>query len=484
MTCIDRAPAVDVLLVIDDSASMGDMQDLLAQGLARFGDVYDDDGWTPIDFRIAVTTTSVSQPWCEGDADDGAFIDRSCRERLDDFTALASHESSALEIGDACREACAYETLPITPTSSDAEDAPRRRPWLEHVGQRRNFPADVPAAELLPCMGMVGVGGCAYESPLEAAYLALQRTLDPDDPAHGFLRHDAALFVLFVTDEVDCSVKPEHTDVFDPAGDRAHWPPDAAEATSAICWNAAMRCAGTPEDYACAEADEGPLQPLSRYRDLLRAIDLDKQHAQSTDAQRVFVHVLGGTAASRHALDEMVFVPSTDPTLATAFGIAPGCTWTRGEPGDFATAYPPGRLRVLADEFAEEVPLFSLCTEDYGQALACVPGQLDTTAPCVAGCAADIDPATEELEVDCTAIEHAADGSALVLPECVDGEPPAGEDSCVEWLTDLDMRHECVEAGTNIDHRVLRPLRRAAGTCVEVTCVASRRRAFDCPNMP
>lgn len=486
MYCVEEAPAVDILLVVDDSASMADTQGLLARGLARFGEIYDAEDEQPIDFRIAVTTTSVTNPWCDDEAEDGALIDRSCWERGDDLHVGASHESAAADVRDTCLETCSFARLPIAPTSLGSDDPPKPRPWLEHIGVQRNFPEDVPASALLPCMGIVGVTGCTYESPLEAAYLALQRALDPKDPAYGFLRFDAALFILFITDEVDCSTRSEHMDIFDPEGDHELWAPGSREPTSAICWNAAMSCDRSTVPYECTETEDGPLHPLSRYQEQLRAIELDKQHAAVTDAQRVFVHVLGGIPEGGGSIENMRLGPSMDPVIERAFGIGPGCTWDDGDATTpDALAHPPGRLRVLADEYAEDVPLHSLCSLEYGTALACLPQYIDWTPDCISGCAADVDESTPELEVDCVMTEHAADGTTRMIPECDGMSPPLGEDTCVRWTTGDEARDECVEStGTNVDYVLTRPTRRAPGTCVEITCRASQRRLVDCPYMP
>jgi hypothetical protein len=66
-------------------------------------------------------------------------------------------------------------------------------------------------------MASVGSGGCGFEHPLEAVYRALHDC--PSDanctiPANlGFLRPDALLAVVWVTDEDDCSAPPD-TDLF------------------------------------------------------------------------------------------------------------------------------------------------------------------------------------------------------------------------------------------------------------------------------
>ncbi len=70
---------------------------------------------------------------------------------------------------------------------------------------------DVPSA--FSCMAAVGEGGCGFEHQLESPYRALHDTIAENN---GFLRADAILAVVYVTDEDDCSAPP-NTDLFDPS---------------------------------------------------------------------------------------------------------------------------------------------------------------------------------------------------------------------------------------------------------------------------
>ena len=70
---------------------------------------------------------------------------------------------------------------------------------------------DVPTA--FSCMSSVGEAGCGFEHQLEATYRSLHDTIAENT---GFLRSDAILAVVFVTDEDDCSAPPT-SDLFDPS---------------------------------------------------------------------------------------------------------------------------------------------------------------------------------------------------------------------------------------------------------------------------
>lgn len=488
--CMAGPAAVDVLLVVDDSASMQDGLDRLAVNLRVWAAVYDGDRSTlPLDYRIAVTSTSVRGPWCDSPSEDGAFVDTSCRARQEGFVVDASAESEAADARAVCTSACALDVVPITPTRVAPDGELRPRPWIERDALVHNLEGGVTPMDALPCLGLVGLDGCRHESPLEAMRLALERTFDPRDPAFGFLRPHAALFILFVTDELDCSVSPEH------AGAIA----DAPVQPSAICWNGGMRCTGPGDPYTdCTETtldDGGLMRPIEPYLEMLDVIELDKQHASTTDAQRVFVHVLGGVAT--HGA-EPVFAAADDPAIEAAFGIGPGCT--HGGDASADVAFPPGRIRVVTDAFAErDVGAFSICEEDYTAALACVPNAPTIQPSCVEGCVADLDPSTPEHEIDCVMTELVATSDTpRPVPPCLDPVPgassddpdawrleiPEGSDVCVRWRTGDELGDHCASRGYVVEYDVRYAEPRTEASCVTATCFASTRPAVDCPNLP
>ncbi|MFH2008695.1 MAG: hypothetical protein ABI333_19060 [bacterium] len=64
----------------------------------------------------------------------------------------------------------------------------------------RNYTSDT-LQEVFSCMADRGTGGCGYEQPLEA----MHRALDDHPDNVGFVRDNAYLTVVSVTDEDDCS---------------------------------------------------------------------------------------------------------------------------------------------------------------------------------------------------------------------------------------------------------------------------------------
>ncbi len=78
-------------------------------------------------------------------------------------------------------------------------------------GAGNNLPSGQDLVTTFTCMASVGDHGCGFEHTLEAAYAALHNNL-PENA--GFLRDDALLTVVFLTNEDDASAPPD-TDLYD-----------------------------------------------------------------------------------------------------------------------------------------------------------------------------------------------------------------------------------------------------------------------------
>ncbi|HMI91747.1 MAG TPA: hypothetical protein VK509_10315, partial [Polyangiales bacterium] len=213
--------------------------------------------------------------------------------------------------------------------------------------------ADV-AARDIECMfrGIDVEGGCGFEHPLEAALKALSSEDQPwrflwttpqgEQANRGFLRKDALLAVLVMTDEDDCSF----LDL------------DAARTGS-------PRFPGHPASLRCALAPEA-LMPLSRFFHGLRGL---KQ--RPTDV--VFGAIAGvpeelvasnepGVYAQALADQRMVLAldGSEDDPVTT---LVPACT--QGE----QSADPARRLLELADMFGKRGIMQSICAASIRPAL-------------------------------------------------------------------------------------------------------------------
>ncbi len=148
---------MDIIFIVDDSGSMDAEQGNLAQNFPQFANILDTyvtaDG-DPLDYRIAVTTTG--KP----------------------FTMNVNGMIPITETG---------------PEGTFSNTCNLSRRWIE--------PAD--SIDTLTCRANVGVGGSGMEMPLLMTKRAVEKTMGGDNA--GFIRGDALLAVVILTDEDDSS---------------------------------------------------------------------------------------------------------------------------------------------------------------------------------------------------------------------------------------------------------------------------------------
>src|SRR5690606_86063 len=195
----------------------------------------------------------------------------SCRGRLDEFLSSSAFGDKD-ERQRGCLDHCTVDGLALA------------EPWVEKSNGRTNLPPGVSMAQALQCVGPQGINGLGFEAPLESMRDAVL------DDQSGFLRDDALLAVIFVTDEVDCSMAPETFDWIYFEGDVFWTTPERA--SSASCWLAGVSCSGGPGVYdecfavdkgrsgqPTANPDDAVLYPIDRYVDTLTELAARKQAA-------------------------------------------------------------------------------------------------------------------------------------------------------------------------------------------------------------
>ena len=505
---------VDILFVIDNSGSMGEEQAILAANVASFIQVLEADD-VEADYRIGITTTDMGNPWCPADSttpEQGRLVMSSCKNRLADFLF-----SGTVDVQDlACNDICSLTDaeLEILPTTTAVDPDPKPRPWLERIAGKKNIPASTNTADAFACFGPQGVNGCGYESQLESMYFSLVRARTETEESYGFMRDNAILAVIFLTDEEDCSYNTEWAEIFDSDGNQVFWSdPSADLPTSALCWNAGVVCQGDPSSYDICDPvnkgvngeldvddEEAVLRPVSRYVNLVEGIELEKQALDPS--QEVIVALIGGVDAS----GVPYYADSPDPEFQELFGIGPGCEAPNPlDPENPIQAIPPVRLRDMTKAFTEN-NMFSICESDYSPALEAVADRIRTQIQpaCFPSCVADSDPGTELVDASCT-VSQVPGGP---IPEClrdengyvIDNEtndlamPTADDNVCYALRTDKagltadpadDMSEECIDANFNLEFEIERRIGfpGTEGATLSADCDLSPTPAATCPGI-
>jgi len=498
---------VDILFIVDNSGSMGEEQNNLAENFENLVSVLEADD-VRANYRIGITTTDNGNPWCSTGSEAGSLVLSSCRSRLDDFIFEGVTE---VDQRAACTDNCIHEEIEIIPTSTSKDPNEEPRKWIESTDGNLNVEGAT-SVEALKCVGPQGINGCGFESHLESMWKALTRATISNDPSYGFIRDGAILSIVFVTDEVDCSYNDAHSSIFAASGNKAFWSnPDDDSPTSAVCWNAGVKCEGenggiydscAAQDYnedgeevsAANAEDDAVLRPVSRYVSIVQELE-EKKKALNPD-QEVLVAAITGVPTNYPDAD-IQFVNtsagSTNPNFVADFGIGPGCVSTVAE------AVPPVRLAEFARNFlvgSDDVNLFSVCSTDYGPALNSIADKIrDQIRPaCMPECVADIDPTTPELDPSCVLTKRVLleDGETMDIPvpTCEDdGSLPEGEYTCFVALTEeSEMDPQCVEEGWNLEFEVIEEtdpdLPPVVSSTIIATCELSQNRRNDCPNLP
>lgn len=346
-----------ILFIVDNAASAEFLQDRLAEASEPFFHVL---GNTSA-YRVAVVTSDLGGPRCDGPGDRAAFVAEGCR----DDGARTTATCEAL-----CPETFAGSPLrpSVIPTGGAAP-----RPWLQGgLNEFDNVPPelDATASDIFACLVLQDRKGCPFGQPLEAARRAIARGLDPADPAYGFVRARELLALVFVTGGVECSHPDVAAAAFDPAGDRVFWgDPAASEPSPAVCWNAGVACSNAQdgEYYECHpvdraldgsftdDPDDAVMTPVDAFVAEVQATVVDALHGE------VMVAAFTGVPAWFSGDPATLRYPVPTDLERATHGI--GATCVAGE----LRALPPVRLREFAAAFERDLLFDSACDSDWRQ---------------------------------------------------------------------------------------------------------------------
>ncbi len=510
---------VDILFIIDNSGSMGDEQGLLAQNFPTFINVLERED-VKANYRIGVTTTDNGNPVCGNSTspEAGGLQLSSCLGRTSQFIFNGNPPADATAV--ACTDVCTLDdaALQIQPTTTEFDAKATPRPWLENIEGKTNLPAGVSTVDAFQCFGPQGIAGCGFESHLESMYKAFLRAQSSKEKQYGFLRSNAILSVVVVSDETDCSYNNEFKSIFlseASGGNTIFWSdPAAPQPSSAVCWRAGVACEGGPGTYTDCFAtnkdaegninvadSQAVLHPIKRYVDFVQ--ELEDQKREITPNAEVLVALIAGVPQGYgDGVHNLMYSDDADPMRQNDFGIGPGCENAQ----QMSRAIPPVREREFAEAFqvGGRNNVFSICDESYEPALLAIADTIsDQIKPaCMTSCVADQDPVTADIvDPDCTLKQTAPvpggnTTKETQIKECgSDGSLPDGADVCYITKVDKtgetpdtldDMSDFCEEEGWNLEFALVRRegVPAPGGTSVSATCQLSQNKKIDCPDLP
>jgi hypothetical protein len=363
---------LDLLLVIDNSGQMAAKQAALATALGELLPKLN-----RLDYHIGVVTTDIGSwpepglPWavpsgaCDSFAgDDGLLQNLSCLDR----------RNVSEEAARACSALCPDRRfLPADGARFISNwSGVKNVPAVVEIDPGTGQAIDHGPEYAVKCMALVGDGGCALASPLEA----MKRALDNHRPENsGFLRPNSILSVMILTDKDDCSVQLERRTQNDPIS-RDCPTPDADAPYD--CFNPAFRCLARSlscdqplntvgAKTGCRERDDSYLAPVDQYVHFLQTLRLPQKLGV------VGIWPLPGISQGAQLVVDQALAGAGTAGLAAAGGTSAACSLP-GEPSFSGEAQV--RLSHLAAGLSagfRSVPEASVCSPGgYADALQTV----------------------------------------------------------------------------------------------------------------
>ena len=386
---------VDILFVIDNSLSMKEEQESLVRNFNNFINVLQGiEGGLP-NVHIGVVSTDVGV---------GPFDARPCTANGDDGRLQNSAQ------------------VPGCPTPTD--------PFIKDLGTEngsriQNFTGDL--ADVFSCIAELGDTGCGFEQPLESMRRALNANpFNVDSEGKSFLRKDAFLAVIIISDEDDCSTTENQ--IFD-SQDNGLGPQ-----TSFRCFDYGVYC-GDPDTPRApgprenciprpgtmsSESYRSPyMTDVSEYVEFLRGLKEDPSLV-------IVAGIIGNATPVVVGSDE-----DTNPRLE------PSCTSGSGE------AAPAVRTQAFLDSFPQRSTTTTICNEDLSDALIIIANLLALVIgnPCIEG-DIDRDKAMDGIQYDCQVSDIRFPGGdnqqESVLPQCSSATPDASEHPCWHFVEDRE----------------------------------------------
>lgn len=325
---------------------------------------------------------------------------------------------------------------------------PPNGPWISHVAGVTNVPGAGTALDRVKagfsCVAELGTGGCGFEFTIEAARRAVDPKLNVNP---GFVRADAMLVVVLLTDEDDCSAQkvqlfdPNQQSITDPLG----------PLTSFRCFEFGIQC--NCPNGACTRTTYGPrtgCKPAFNW--LYQIPDYVAFFNQLKPAGQVVLAALAGPIAPVNVQPD-----GQNPALQ------PSCQTAQHK------AVPAIRIKALVDGFGTASFFNTICNSNYGVPLK----QLGTLITAQLGGAClqpltDVNPSAPGLQASCQ-VSETAGGQTKAVPAC--SSQTGACNPCPCWRVKPDA--SCAALGGH-SLEIARSAPVASGTVVQAQCLGPR----------
>jgi hypothetical protein len=401
---LTQAP-LDVLFLIDDSSAMKLAQDKLLRSFPTFMTRLQDPPGLP-NLHIAV----VSQDMGAGDGSIASCSADGGKKGIFQYTA---------------RGACTATSLKAGAT------------YIENADGVTNYTGNI--ADVFSCIAALGEAGCGFEHQ----FAAIRRALGVDGRGaappenEGFLRPDAMLAVIMLTNEDDCSASPSSSS---PNGEIPLFDTGVnTNITSQLGPPGNFRC--NEFGHMCSKGSGDFMHPdrSAPGNDVSATVTYDACRSNDQEGYLLGVVDTGNRLKSLKANPAQVAVisiqappmpytvtwkaPSTSDSSCGAAScpwpqIAHACTASDGSVGD-----PGVRTAELVEQFGDNGLVLPICGDDFAPSMDLAATLLKSraVAPCLPG---PVGTNAAGTAVDCKVTEHYSDLNGTPvdkeIPSCAD----------------------------------------------------------------
>jgi hypothetical protein len=389
---------LDVVFMIDNSVSMKEEQDNLIRNFPRFMTVLKEASKdSSLDVHIGVISSDLG-------SGQRSVV---CRPKPNGPSQNGGFQSAPRSSGAAC------------PTPRGA--------FIISNPQGNNFDGSI--EEVFSCIARLGTDGCGFEQQLGSLRRALGG--DPDVPMPpenmGFVRPDARLGVVLITDEDDCSA-PANTDLFRDSDQLLS--SEYGPQQSFRCNEYGHLCNGSPPPRRAGvtltgcESNETASSKLIHIGDVVTFLKTLKPNP----TQLVVASITGPNTPYVTQVGQQ-----RQAGMPDYVEIAPSCQIVGNE-----GAAPAVRLHQFTNAFGDNGLIRSICVDDFADVMKDIAIHIGKAAPsCIGERLVDADPNQPGRQVECVVVEQPQAATLgtqeTIIPAC---DAIAGKTPCWSLVTD------------------------------------------------
>ena len=290
----------------------------------------------------------------------------------------------------------------------------------------KNYNGDI--SDAFTCIAALGDKGCGFEGQLKSVRWALD-PLNVPDGNQEFLRPDAFLAVILITNEDDCSV-PDDSDLVDPTTDGVNlYGPLVSYRCNEFGHLCNINGALSPPPRTGALTNiQGCISNETASGKLVRVADeVNFLKSLKTDPNQIFVAAITGPVTP--------YSIGPDPTQGGAQGVVHSCMQGGGEYAD-----PAVRIQQWVEAFGSHGLAETICANTFAPSLMAIATELSKLLgpQCIGDNLVDLDPNTPGIQPQCQVTDQYRNDQNVLVPTVLQACANNGNTAPC-WSLDVDQ---------------------------------------------